>query len=42
MTLLTRALLAPLMLCLAFLSACSSWRTIPWAERVLLWLEERW
>ena len=41
-TLLRHAALAPLLLGLALLSACSPWRTIPWPERVLLWLEEAW
>ena len=41
-SLLRHAALAPLLLGLALLSACSPWRTIPWPERLLLILEERW
>jgi hypothetical protein len=37
-----RCLMAPVMLLLALLSACSTWHTIPWSERLLLLLEERW
>ncbi len=40
--LLRRSWMAPLMLLLAVCSASSSWRTIPWPERLLLRLEDQW